>query len=77
MPEGVVEKQLNLAAVWTFQEAEAVMNAKTSCPTAEVRCTTVGQMALLQGGSAAALPLLVGHSHISGPGGQRLVSVIQ
>src|SRR5271169_1627424 len=27
--------------------------------------------------SAVALPLLVGHSHISGPGGQRLVSVLQ
>ena len=24
MPEGVVEKQLDRAAVWTFQEAEAV-----------------------------------------------------
>ena len=24
MPEGVVEKQSNRAAVWTFQEAEAV-----------------------------------------------------
>jgi hypothetical protein len=49
------------------------MGAKTICPTAEVRCTTVGQMALLQRGSAAALPLLVGHPQISGPLGQRLV----
>jgi hypothetical protein len=54
-----------------------VMNAKTICPTAEVQRTTVGQPALLQRGIAAALPLLVEHSQISGLGGQRLVSVIQ
>jgi hypothetical protein len=53
------------------------MNAKTLCPPAEVQRTTVGQPALLQRGSAAALPLLVEHSQISGLGGQRLVSVIQ
>jgi hypothetical protein len=46
-----------------------VMNAKTICPTAEVQRTPVGQPALLQRGSAAALPLLVEHSQISGPGG--------
>jgi hypothetical protein len=55
----------------------SVMNAKTLCPTAEVQRTTVGQPALMGRGSAAALPLLVEHSHISGLGGQRLVSVIQ
>ena len=54
-----------------------VMNAKTICLKAEVQRTPVGQPALLWWGSSAALPLLVGHSHISGPGGQRLVSVLQ
>jgi hypothetical protein len=53
------------------------MNAKTLCPTAEVQRTAVGQPALMGRGSAAALPLLVEHSHISGLGSQRLVSVIQ
>jgi len=48
------------------------MGAKTICPTAEVRRTTVGQMALLQRGSAAAFPLLVGHPQISGPGGAEI-----
>jgi hypothetical protein len=37
---------------------------------AEVRRTPAG-------GSTAELPLLVGHSSLSGPPGQRLVSVIQ
>jgi hypothetical protein len=46
------------------------MNAKTLCPTAEVQRTTVGQPAQMGRGSAAALPLLVEHSHISGLGGQ-------
>jgi hypothetical protein len=48
------------------------MNAKTLCPTAEVQRTTVGQPALIQRGSAAALPLLVEHSHISGPRGPEI-----
>jgi hypothetical protein len=43
------------------------------CSTAEVWCTPAGQTALLWWGSTAALPLLVGHSQISGPLGQRSV----
>jgi hypothetical protein len=53
------------------------MNAKTICPTAEVQRTTVGAGRYCSEASAAVLPLLVEHSQISGPGGQRLVSVIQ
>ena len=50
------------------------MNVKTICPTAEVQRmrTTVGQTALLYRGSAAALPLLVEHSQVSGLGGRDL-----
>ena len=49
------------------------MNAKTVC-LKKRRCSAppAGQLALLQRGSAAALPLLVGHSHMSGPGGQEI-----
>lgn len=54
-----------------------VMIAKTIYPTAGVQRTPVGRPALIWRGSAAALPLLVEHSQISGLGGQRLVSVIQ
>jgi hypothetical protein len=55
-----------------------VMNAKDpSVQQRRWRRTTVGQTALLQRGSAAELPLSGGHPQISGPGGQRLVSVIQ
>jgi hypothetical protein len=61
----------------TSPEGQGKQRYKPICPTVEVQRTTVGQTALLQRGSAAALPLSVGHPQISSLGGQRLVSVIQ
>ena len=52
-------------------------DCQDSCSIAEVQRTTEGQTALLQRGGTAVVPLLVEHSHISDPEGQRLVSVIQ
>ena len=54
-----------------------LLSCQDSCSIAEVQRTTEGQTALLQRGGTAVVPLLVEHSHISDPEGQRLVSVIQ
>ena len=55
----------------------AVRNAKTAVQQRRCSAPPRGQMGLLQRGSTAAVPLYVEHSHISGLGGQRLVSVTQ
>ena len=52
-----------------------VQQRRCGAPTRGRRRFYVGT-ALLCWGGIAALPLLVGHSHISGSGGQRLVSVL-